>query len=96
MVPQALGYAEVAGVPSQYGLYAAFAGLLFYTIFGTSRQVITGPSSTAAAVTGAAVLSVASAGSDEAIALAAGDLDLAARLMNADSSSKPVAEDLAS
>lgn len=35
---------------------------------------------------------------DEALqhALAAGDLDLAARLMSADSSSKPVAEDLAS
>lgn len=71
MVPQALGYAGVAGVPTQYGLYAAFAGLLFYAIFGTSRQVITGPSSTVAAVTGAAVLSVASSGSDEAIALAA-------------------------
>jgi high affinity sulfate transporter 1 len=71
MVPQALGYAEVAGVPSQYGLYAAFAGLLFYAIFGSSRHVITGPSSTVAAVTGAAVLSVASSGSDEAIALAA-------------------------
>ena len=71
MVPQALGYADVVGVPSQYGLYAAFAGLLFYAIFGSSRQVITGPSSTVAAVTGAAVLSVASAGSDEAIALAA-------------------------
>jgi high affinity sulfate transporter 1 len=71
MVPQALGYAGVAGVPTQYGLYAAFAGLLMYAIFGTSRQVITGPSSTVAAVTGAAVLSVASAGSDEAVALAA-------------------------
>ncbi|MCK4901506.1 MAG: SulP family inorganic anion transporter, partial [Anaerolineales bacterium] len=71
MVPQALGYAGVAGVPTQYGLYAAFAGLLMYAIFGTSRQVVTGPSSTVAAVTGAAVLSVATAGSDEAIALAA-------------------------
>ena len=71
MVPQALGYAAVAGVPSQYGLYAAFAGLLLYAIFGSSRQVVTGPSATVAAVTGAAVLSVASSGSDEAIALAA-------------------------
>jgi MFS superfamily sulfate permease-like transporter len=71
MVPQALGYAGVVGVPTQYGLYAAFAGLLMYAIFGSSRQVVTGPSSTVAAVTGAAVLSVASAGSDEAIALAA-------------------------
>ena len=71
MVPQALGYAAVAGVPSQYGLYAAFAGLLMYAIFGTSRQLVTGPSSTVAAVTGAAVLAVATSGSDEAIALAA-------------------------
>ena len=71
MVPQALGYAAVAGVPSQYGLYAAFAGLLMYAIFGSSRQVVTGPSSTVAAVTGAAVLAVATSGSDEAIALAA-------------------------
>ena len=71
MVPQALGYASVAGVPAQNGLYAAFAGLLLYAIFGSSRHVVTGPSSTVAAVTGAAVLSVATSGSDDAIALAA-------------------------
>ena len=71
MVPQALGYASVAGVPAQNGLYAAFAGLLLYAIFGSSRHMVTGPSSTVAAVTGAAVLSVATSGSDDAIALAA-------------------------
>jgi high affinity sulfate transporter 1 len=71
MVPQALGYAAVAGVPAQNGLYAAFAGLLLYAIFGTSRHVVTGPSSTVAAVVGAAVLSVATSGSDEAVAIAA-------------------------
>lgn len=71
MVPQALGYADIAGVPVQYGLYAAMAGLILYAIFGTSRQMITGPSSTTAAVVGAAVLSVATAGSDEAVQLAA-------------------------
>lgn len=71
MVPQALGYAAIAGVPVQYGLYAAMAGLILYAIFGTSRQMITGPSSTTAAVVGATVLSVAAAGSDEAIQIAA-------------------------
>jgi len=71
MVPQALGYAAIAGVPAQNGLYAAFAGLLFYAIFASSRHVVTGPSSTVAAVVGAAVLSVATAGSDDAVALAA-------------------------
>jgi MFS superfamily sulfate permease-like transporter len=71
MVPQALGYAAISGVPVQYGLYAAAIALIVYAIFASSRHVVTGPSSTIAAVTGAAVLSVAKAGSSEAIALVA-------------------------
>ncbi len=71
MVPTSLGYATISGVPVQYGLYAAALGLIFFAIFTTSRQVTTGPSSSTAAVLGAAVLGVAAAGSDEAIVLAA-------------------------
>jgi len=71
MVPQSLGYAAISGVPVQYGLYAAAIALIVYAIFGSSRHVVTGPTSTIAAVTGAAVLSVAKAGSSEAIALVA-------------------------
>ena len=71
MVPQSLGYAAISGVPVQYGLYAAAIALIVYAIFGSSRHVVTGPSSTIAAVTGAAVLSVAKAGSSEAVALVA-------------------------
>ena len=71
MVPQALGYAAISGVPVQYGLYAAAIGLIVYAFFASSPHVVTGPSSAIAAVTGAAVLSVARAGSSEAIALVA-------------------------
>ncbi len=71
MVPTSLGYATISGVPVQYGLYAAALGLILFAIFTTSRQVTTGPSSSTAAVLGAAVLGIASAGSDEAVALAA-------------------------
>lgn len=71
MVPTSLGYASISGVPVQYGLYAAAIGLILFAVFTTSRQVTTGPSSSTAAVLGAAVLGVASAGSDEAIAMAA-------------------------
>ena len=71
MVPQSLGYATISGVPVQYGLYAAAIALIVYAIFGSSRHVVTGPSSTIAAVTGAAVLSVAKVGSSEAIAIVA-------------------------
>ena len=71
MVPTSLGYGSISGVPVQYGLYAAAVGLIAFALFTTSKQVTTGPSSSTAAVLGAAVLAVASAGSDEAVAVAA-------------------------
>ena len=70
MVPTSLGYATISGVPVQYGLYAAMAGLIAFAVFSTSKQVTEGPSSSTAAVLGAGVLSLASAGSDEAVAVA--------------------------
>ena len=71
MVPTSLGYATISGVPVQYGLYAAAVGLIAFALFTTSKQVTQGPSSSTAAVLGAAVLAVASADSDEAVAVAA-------------------------
>jgi len=49
IVPKNLGYAAIAGVPLQNGLYAAAAGAILYAVFGTSRQISTGPSSGLAA-----------------------------------------------
>jgi high affinity sulfate transporter 1 len=56
VVPKALGYAGIALIPIQNGLYAAAAGALLYAVFGTSRQISTGPSSALAAVAGSAVI----------------------------------------
>jgi sulfate permease, SulP family len=56
IVPKNLGYAGIAGVPLQNGLYAAAAGAIIYALFCTSRQISTGPSSSLAAVAGGAVL----------------------------------------
>jgi len=56
IVPKNLGYAEIAGLPVQNGLYAAAAGAILYALFCTSRQISTGPSSSLAAVAGGAVL----------------------------------------
>ncbi|XP_030683098.1 sodium-independent sulfate anion transporter isoform X1 [Nomascus leucogenys] len=42
-IPQALAYAEVAGLPPQYGLYSAFMGCFVYFFLGTSRDVTLGP-----------------------------------------------------
>ncbi len=71
MVPTSLGYATLSGLPVQNGLYAAAAGLIVFALFTTSRQVTQGPSSSTAPVLGAAVVSLATAGSPEAVAVAA-------------------------
>lgn len=79
LVPQGIAYSSIAGVPAQYGLFTALGALLGYALFGTSKQLITGPSATVAAVSFSVVaLFGASANSAEwigytaALALATG------------------------
>ncbi|CAJ1053760.1 sodium-independent sulfate anion transporter isoform X1 [Xyrichtys novacula] len=43
VVPQGLAYADIAGLPVQYGLYSAFMGGFIYTLLGTSKDVTLGP-----------------------------------------------------
>jgi high affinity sulfate transporter 1 len=64
VVPKSLGYAGIAGVPIQHGLYAAAAGAILYAFFGTSRQISTGPSSALAAVAAGAVVAASASGPD--------------------------------
>ena len=71
IVPKDLGYAGIAGVPVQNGLYAAAAGAIVYALFCTSRHISTGPSSSLAAVAGGAVLFTAVSGPDAAQLVAA-------------------------
>ena len=70
VVPKALGYAGIAEVPIQYGLYAAAAGAILYALFCTSRQIATGPSAALSAVAAGAVLGAAASG-DEAVTMVA-------------------------
>jgi len=55
LVPEAMAYAGIAGVPPEAGLYAAPLALLGYAVFGTSRQLFVGPSSTVAIVSASVV-----------------------------------------
>jgi SulP family sulfate permease len=86
VVPKNLGYAGIAGIPLQNGLYAAAAGALIYALFCTSRHISTGPSSSLAAVAGGAVAVTGVAGEQAAqlvaaIALATGALFLLLALL---------------
>jgi SulP family sulfate permease len=86
IVPKDLGYAGIAGVPLQNGLYAAAAGAIIYALFCTSRQISTGPSSSLAAVAGGAVLAAGLGEGDAAqlvaaITLVSGVLYLALALL---------------
>ena len=86
IVPKNLGYAGIAGIPIQNGLYAAAAGGIIYALFCTSRHISTGPSSSLAAVAGGAVVATGVAGDQAAqlvaaIALATGVLFLLLALL---------------
>ncbi len=54
-IPQALGYAAIAGVPVQVGLYAIPVALLAYAVLGSSPHVVVGPVSTVSVVSGSLV-----------------------------------------
>ena len=43
VIPQAMAYATLAGLPPQHGLYAAFVPVLLYGLFGSSRYLSIGP-----------------------------------------------------
>lgn len=43
LVPQAMAYAMLAGLPPQVGLYASIVPLILYSLFGTSNSLAVGP-----------------------------------------------------
>jgi high affinity sulfate transporter 1 len=59
VVPQAIAYAQIAGLPPQQGLFAAAGGLLGYGLMGTCRQLIVSPTSSTAAISASLVGAIA-------------------------------------
>jgi high affinity sulfate transporter 1 len=58
LVPQAMGYAELAGLPPQVGFYAAIAPLLVYAVVGSSRHLGVGPEPGTAVLAATGVASI--------------------------------------
>lgn len=67
-IPQSLAYAQLAGVPAYYGLYAAFIPTIVGALFGSSPQLSTGPTAMSSLLTAASVAPLAAIGSQTFIA----------------------------
>jgi SulP family sulfate permease len=63
-IPQSLAYAQLAGVPAYYGLYAALIPTIVGALFGSSKQLSTGPVAMTSLLTAASVAPFAAAGSE--------------------------------
>ncbi|MCU7843004.1 MAG: sulfate permease [Candidatus Thiodiazotropha sp. (ex Monitilora ramsayi)] len=55
LVPQSMAYAQLAGLPVYYGLYASFLPPMIAAFFGSSRQLATGPVAVVSLMTAAAL-----------------------------------------
>jgi sulfate permease, SulP family len=67
LIPESMGYATVAGVPAQIGLYATPLALIGYALFGGSRLLIFGAAGSVAAVSAGVVGGLSHGNSHQAV-----------------------------
>lgn len=70
LIPQAMAYAMIAGLPPVYGLYASVVPLLMYALLGTSRQLGIGPVAMDSLLVAAGLGALAITGLENYIAMA--------------------------
>ena len=70
LIPQSMAYAQLAGLPAYYGLYAAFLPVMVGALWGSSSQLATGPVAVVSLLTASALAPLAATGSAQFIALA--------------------------
>ncbi|MGK2953699.1 MAG: SulP family inorganic anion transporter, partial [Thiobacillus sp.] len=70
LIPQSMAYAQLAGLPAYYGLYAAFLPVAVAALWGSSNQLGTGPVAVVSLLTASSLAVLAAPGSDQFIALA--------------------------
>ncbi len=68
LIPQSMAYAQLAGLPAYYGLYAAFLPPMVAALFGSSRQLATGPVAVVSLMSAASLEPLATAGGPQFIA----------------------------
>lgn len=69
VLPQGVAFATLAGMPPQYGLYAAMVPCIVAAVFGSSRLMVTGPANAISLTTMALVAPLAAVGSPQYVSL---------------------------
>ena len=69
LIPQSMAYAQLAGLPVVYGLYASFVPVIIASLWGSSNQLHTGPVAMLSLMSAAAVIPLAAQGSEAFIML---------------------------
>ncbi|MBU1777109.1 MAG: SulP family inorganic anion transporter, partial [Gammaproteobacteria bacterium] len=70
LIPQSMAYAQLAGLPAYYGLYAAFLPGIIAAMWGSSAQLATGPVAVVSLLTASALAPLAATASEQFVALA--------------------------
>lgn len=70
VLPQGVAFATIAGMPPQYGLYAGMIPAIIAALFGSSRHLVSGPTTAASVVIFSALSLHATPGSADYITLA--------------------------
>lgn len=70
LIPQSMAYAQLAGMPPYYGLYAAFLPGIVAALWGSSAQLATGPVAVASLLTASVLAPIAAVGSEQFVAYA--------------------------
>lgn len=69
VLPQGVAFATLAGLPPQYGLYAAMVPCIVAALFGSSRLMVTGPANAISLTTMALIAPLAAVGSADYVRL---------------------------
>jgi high affinity sulfate transporter 1 len=76
VVPKAMAYATIAGLPVQIGLYTAFVPMVIYALLGTSRPLSVSTTTTIAILTASALATAAPGGAPAELAVATATLSV--------------------
>jgi sulfate permease, SulP family len=74
VIPKAMAYATIAGLPVQVGLYTVFVPMVVYAVLGTSRRLSVSTTTTIAILTAAELARVAPGGSSAQLLAASATL----------------------